>query len=101
MLFRSEDTSLMDCDSPGASPKTSSWAGSATMRETLEKLRNSNQDYETGSSSSSPVKESCSMNPVTVAVKKSRRRFHFIVGKKAPVISIRLKVRKTCYIFII
>ncbi|KAL6481728.1 hypothetical protein MHYP_G00098080 [Metynnis hypsauchen] len=94
---RNDDMLPIDFDSPVAPPTTSSWVGSATMRETLENPKNSTNDYETQSSSSSPVNESYSSDPVTVAEKKSRRGFRLIVDKKAPLIRIGLKkLSKVC-----
>ncbi|KAL6481345.1 hypothetical protein MHYP_G00094270 [Metynnis hypsauchen] len=88
---RNDGISAKDFKSPGASATTSRGAGTTTMREALETRSISSQDCETESSSSSPVKESCSLNPVTVAVKKSRCGFGFILDKRAPLSSITLK----------
>ncbi|XP_036416234.1 uncharacterized protein LOC118800168 [Colossoma macropomum] len=87
---RNHDVSVLDVKSVCVSPTTSSTAGTAMGRETLENLSISSQQYEIYSSSCSPVSESSPYYPNPLDMKK-RRVFRFIVGKLAPLFSIRLK----------
>ncbi|XP_036445964.1 uncharacterized protein LOC118821459 [Colossoma macropomum] len=88
---RSQDVSPLDFKSPAVSPTTSSRAGSTMAKETLDNHIISSKDYETYSSSSSPLNDHRSSDPNPVAVKKSSRGFHFILCKKAPVFSPGVK----------